>query len=171
MSRRLVASFIVVALMGFSGFAQENPRIDMAGHLSIARQAAMHRETRRVSEDEFIRMSREPGTIILDARSKQKYDELHIKGAVNLSFPDIAVDTLKQIIPDLNTRILIYCNNNFLNAEGPFPTKLPAASLNISTYTALYIYGYRNVYELKPLIDIKKTKLEFESTDRIAVSR
>ncbi len=90
---------------------------------------------------------------------------------MNLSFPDIAVDTLKQLIPDPNTRILIYCNNNFLNAEGPFPTKLPAASLNISTYTALYIYGYRNVYELAPLIDIKKTKLEFESTDQMAVSR
>lgn len=136
----------------------------MPGYLSMAQQAAIHREKRRISEDEFIRMSREPNTIILDARSKQKYDELHIKGAVNLSFPDIAVDTLKQTIPDLNTRILIYCNNNFLNAERPFPAKMPAAALNISTYTALYIYGYRNIYELKPLIDIQSSKLTFESS-------
>lgn len=170
MSRRLVASVITLVLMGCSSLAQENPRIDMAGHISMLQQAASHREKRRISEEEFIRMSREPGTIILDARSKQKYDELHIKGAVNLSFPDIAVDTLKQTIPDLNTRILIYCNNNFRNAEGPFPSKLPAASLNISTYTTLYIYGYRNVYELKPLIDIQKSKLEFESTREVAAS-
>jgi hypothetical protein len=132
----------------------------MEGYLRVSAEAAAHRETRRLSEEEFIRLSREPKTIILDARSRQKYDELHIKGAINLSFPDIAIDSLSRIIPDKSTRILIYCNNNFRGAEAPFPTKLPTASLNISTYIALYNYGYRNVYELGPLIDIKKCKLE-----------
>jgi hypothetical protein len=37
------------------------------------------------------RISREAGTVVLDARSKEKYDELHVKGALNLSFPDIAL--------------------------------------------------------------------------------
>jgi hypothetical protein len=107
-------------------------------------------------------MSREPGTVILDARSKQKYDQLHVKGALNLSFPDIAIETLRVAVPDAGTRILIYCNNNFANAEGPFPAKLAAASLNLSTYIALYNYGYRNVYELAPLIDLRSSRLEFE---------
>jgi hypothetical protein len=40
---------------------------------------------------------------------------------------------------------------------------LPPASLNLSTYVALYTYGYRNIYELAPLIDIKASKLKFES--------
>lgn len=31
-----------------------------------------------------------------------------------------------------------YCNNNFLDAEGPFPAKLASASLNLSTFIALY---------------------------------
>jgi len=48
-------------------------------------------------------------------------------------------------------------------APEPFPSKLPSASLNISTYIALYDYGYRNVYELGPLIDIGASRLEFES--------
>lgn len=143
--------------------AQENPAIDMPGYLRVAREAAEHRATRRVSEAEFIRMSREPGTVILDARSRQKYDELHVKGAINLSFPDIAIETLRAAIPDTQTRILIYCNNNFANAGGPFPAKLASASLNLSTYIALYNYGYRNVYELAPLIDIRRSQLEFES--------
>ena len=138
-----------------------NPAIDMEGYLRVSTEAAKHRESRRLSEDEFIRMSREPATIILDARSREKYDELHIKGAINLSFSDIAVESLKRTIPDQNTRVLIYCNNNFLGAEGPFPTKLPTASLNLSTYIALYNYGYRNVYELGPLIDMKSSKLDF----------
>ena len=72
------------------------------------------------------------------------------------------MESLRALIPDKSTRILIYCNNNFRNAQGPFPSKLPVASLNLSTYTALYAYGYRNVYELGPLIDIRTTRLPFE---------
>jgi len=142
-----------------------NPAIDMQGYLRAASEAADHRKSRRLTEEEFIRMSREPGTVILDARSAEKYRELHVKGAINLSFPDITVESLKTTFPDKNQRILIYCNNNFVGAEKPFPTKAPSASLNISTYISLYSYGYRNVYELGPLLDIKTSKLEFVSTN------
>jgi hypothetical protein len=141
--------------------AIQNPSIDMPGYLAVAKEAAGYREARRVSEEDFIRMSKEPGTIILDARSSQKFEELHIRGAINLSFPDIAIESLTETIPDRNTRILIYCNNNFVNAIGPFPTKIARASLNLSTFIALFSYGYRNVYELAPLIDINNSKLEF----------
>ena len=151
-----------IAAVGLiSGFAHANPAIDMPGYLEVAREAAQHRQSRRVSEEEFMRMSRESGTVVLDARSRDKYDELHVKGAINLPFPDIAIESLKAAIPDKDTRILIYCNNNFANAEGPFPAKIARASLNLSTYIALYSYGYRNIYELGPLIDLRQSKLEF----------
>jgi hypothetical protein len=152
-----------VTLVFFTGLAQANPAIDMDGYLQVSREAAEHREPRRVLEEEFIRMSREPGTVVLDARSRERFDELHVKGAISLPFPDIAIESLKAAIPDKSTRILIYCNNNFANAEGPFPAKIARASLNLSTYIALYSYGYRNVYELRPLIDIKASKLTFVS--------
>ena len=141
-----------------------NPAIDMQGFLKVSAEAARHREGRRISEEEFIRMSRQPRTLVLDARSRAKYQELHIRGAINLSFPDIAIESLARVIPNRDTRILIYCNNNFLDALGPFPAKLPSASLNLSTFIALYTYGYRNVYELGPLIDVDETKLEFEAS-------
>ncbi|HEX4590148.1 MAG TPA: hypothetical protein VH120_09495, partial [Gemmataceae bacterium] len=51
--------------------------------------------------------------------------------------------------------------NNFLNAEAAFPTKMATASLNLSTYIALYTYGYRNVYELGPQVDPARSKLPF----------
>jgi hypothetical protein len=146
--------------------APANPAIDMEGYLRVSAEAARHRSARRVSEAEFLRMSRESGTLVLDARSREKFEELHVKGAINLSFPDIAVDSLARAIPDKATRILIYCNNNFAGAEGPFPVKLASASLNLSTYIALYNYGYRNVYELAPLIDLKASALEFEPARR-----
>jgi len=135
----------------------------MPGYLQVSREAAEHRESRLLSEQEFMRMSREPGTVVLDARSREKFDELHIKGALSLPFPDIAIESLRAAIPDKGVRILIYCNNNFANAEGPFPAKIARASLNLSTCIALYSYGYRNVYELEPLIDLKASKLPFVS--------
>lgn len=137
-----------------------NPSIDMKGYLRVAAEASKHREKRRLTEDDFIRMSKQTGVIVLDARSKQKYDELHIKDAINLSFPDITVESLATTLPDKNATILIYCNNNFVNAEDAFPRKMAAASLNLSTYISLYTYGYRNVYELGPLLDVKITKLD-----------
>ena len=141
--------------------AQANPAIDMDGYLRVSSEAAQHRATRRISEEQFIRMSREPGTVVLDSRSREKFKELHVKGTISPPFPDIAIESLKATIPDKNTRILIYCNNNFENALGPFPAKIARASLNLSTYIALYSYGYRNVYELGPLVDINRSKLQF----------
>ncbi|HMF27384.1 MAG TPA: rhodanese-like domain-containing protein [Candidatus Cybelea sp.] len=167
-----VAAIASLALV-LSAVAREpgdlaNPSIDMAGYLAVAATAAAHRESHRVSEREFLRLAREPGTIILDARSREKYDELHVIGALNMSFPDIAIGSLRQTIPNRSTRILIYCNNNFVDAEGPFPMKLPAASLNLSTYIALYTYGYRNVWELGPRLDIAQSMLSFEGTSLVS---
>ena len=163
--KHLMLALVAVLCMMSGASAQKtdikNPAIDMQGYLRTANDAAEHRESRRLTEEEFIRVSREPGTIILDARSREKFDELHINGAINLSFPDITVESLNRVLPDKNARILIYCNNNFTGAEQAFPTKRETASLNLSTYIALYTYGYRNVYELGPLLDIKKSKLDF----------
>jgi rhodanese-related sulfurtransferase len=142
--------------------AAANPAIDMDGFLRVSRDAARHRQARRVSEDEFLRMSREPGTVVLDARSAERYRELHVRGAINLSFPDIAFETLQATIPDKDTRILIYCNNNFRPKTPAFMAKKASASLNLSTFVALYDYGYRNVYELAPLLDVETSRLEFE---------
>src|SRR5580765_3717253 len=165
MKRTLILAIAIVCSIQFADAQKKpaiaNPNIDMQGYLKVAVEAANYRESRRLTEDDFIRMSHEPGTIILDARSREKYDTLHIKDAVNLSFPDITVESLNRVLPDKDTRILIYCNNNFVGEEKAFPTKMITASLNLSTYIALYTYGYRNVYELGPLLDIKKSKLEF----------
>ncbi len=169
MKIKLAATLLVLLSATLIAGAQKavdipNPAIDMKGFLAVADEAAIHRAKHRLTEDEFVRMSKEPGVIVLDARSKQRFDELHVKGAVNLSFPDITEDSLSTMFPDKNTKILIYCNNNFTNALEAFPRKIATASLNLSTYISLYSYGYRNVYELGPLLDAKATKIELVST-------
>jgi phage shock protein E len=172
MKTRLILAASLVSGLALGAEAAErpqmaNPSVDMAGHLRVSAEAARHRRARRVSEAEFIRMSRQPGTVILDARSRDKYDELHVKGAINLSFPDISFESLGRVLPDKKTRILIYCNNNFREVPA-FPTKAFSAALNLSTFITLYDYGYREVYELAPLLEVATSKLEFEGRARVA---
>lgn len=144
--------------------ALANPAIDMDGFLDVARDAAVHRESRRLTEAQFLRMMAEPGTIVLDARSSDRYVMQHIRGAVNLPFPDIAIDSLAQVLPDKGARILIYCNNNFTGDQAAFASKAAPASLNLSTYATLYGYGYHNVYELGPQVAVAESRLPFEGT-------
>jgi rhodanese-like protein len=141
-----------------------NRLIDYDTFLAHAADVGRLRNERRLTEENFIEMSASPGTIVFDARSDDKYTKLHIKGAKHLSFPEITADELAKVFPNKATRILIYCNNNFLNAPNTFAAKSATASLNIHTFNTLYSYGYTNVYELGPLIDIRKAKLRFEGT-------
>ena len=143
-----------------SKFIEENPKIDFKEYMKNAALAEEHRSQRRLTEQGFIDKSKENKVIILDARSKDKFDLLHIKGAINIPFADISIESLARLLPDKNTTILIYCNNNFKGNERVFASKRASASLNISTYIALYTYGYRNIYELGPLLDVKNTKIE-----------
>ena len=122
------------------------------------------RKERRITEEEFIRMAADSSTVVLDARSTEKFSALHIKGAAHLSLPDFTDSELTRVIPAKDTRVLIYCNNNFLNEPYALASKAPSASLNLHTFNALFSYGYTNVYELGPLIDIHEAKVEFEGS-------
>jgi 3-mercaptopyruvate sulfurtransferase SseA len=139
-----------------------NRLIDYATFENAVDKVGKLRKQRRITENQFLLMAQDPATVILDARSREMFERLHVKNARNLSLPDITADELSKIIPSKATRVLIYCNNNFENEPRAFPTKAPAASLNIHTLNVLYAYGYENVYELGPLLDVRKTKIPFE---------
>ena len=142
-----------------------NRLIDYKGFVTDAAKVGTLRQARRLEEDQFIRMASDPATVLFDARSDEKFQLLHLKGAKHLSLPDFTESELKKLIPGKDTRLLIYCNNNFENEQAAFPSKVARASLNIYTFNSLYSYGYTNVYELGPLIDVKKSRLEFEGTN------
>ena len=139
----------------------QNPLIDYNSFRKIAAEVELVRAKRRVSEKEFANMAAEPGTVILDARSADKYAMRHIRGAINLPFTDFTTEALARVIPTKSTRVLIYCNNNFTGAPRSLPRKEAPASLNISTYIALATYGYTNIYELGPLLNVSTTELNF----------
>ena len=69
-----------------------NPEIDMEGFLRVSREAAQHRATRRLTEEEFMRLASEPGTVVLDARSRERYDDTSTTlSAARLSRPTISI--------------------------------------------------------------------------------
>ena len=143
-----------------------------------------HRASRLVDLNAFLKMSQEPNTIIFDSRSDFRFERLHIKGAKHLGFTDFTQDNLRKVIPDPNTRILIYCNNNFEGNQVDFASKIarpmpmPDAraqnlasqakpkmmALNIPTYINLYGYGYRNVYELDELVNVDDPRITLEGS-------
>ena len=139
----------------------KNPQIDYLGFLKGAVDVDQIREKRRVTEAQFLQMMQDPDTVVLDARSAEKYRRLHINGARNLSLPDITEAELANLIPTKGTRVLIYCNNNFDKAPKAFPGKGVTVSLNLYTFHTLHGYGYTNVYELGPFLDITQSILPF----------
>lgn len=152
-----------------SAESEENPAINYPAFLKLTGELGPVREKHRISEEEFIRMSGEKGTVIFDARSKDRFELIHVKGALHLAFTDFTEEALKGVIPDKTTRILIYCNNNFENDSIGFARKGPPVSLNIQTFINLHAYGYENVYELRPLLDVRTTKIPFERAGAMVV--
>jgi hypothetical protein len=142
-----------------------NSQIDYPGFQKIVIASGPERESHRLTEQQFLAEMGAPGTVVLDARSASRYTLRHIKGAVNLPFTEFTADTLASVIPSKGTKILIYCNNNFVGSQSAFPTKAVTASLNVSTFTSLKSYGYTDIYELGPLLDVKTTSLPFEGTE------
>jgi 3-mercaptopyruvate sulfurtransferase SseA len=156
-------SILLAALLPATALTADegNPMIDYAGFQKLTAEAGRLRAERRVSEDEFLRMAADPDTVILDTRSREKFDKLHVKGAVHLNFSDFSEQALARLIPDKRTRILIYCNNNFDREPVLFVGKRAEVALNIPTFLNLHAYGYRNVHELKPYLDIRTTRIPF----------
>jgi hypothetical protein len=135
--------------------------IDYNRFESLTRELRSYREGRRVTLAEFKDMAARPDVLILDARSESAYRRGHIKGAVNLPFTDFTAQALAQTIGDASRPILIYCNNNFANDAQPVLMKAPALALYIPTFINLVGYGYKNVYELRDVLDFNDPKVNW----------
>lgn len=154
-------------------------KVSYDDYMDLVAAVEAHRKERLISLDTFIKMSQDENTIILDTRSKQKFDEIHIKGAVHLEFSEFTQRNLNRLIRGKNKRILIYCNNNFFgdmknfgSKMGPSPSDNARAffrnrtsvslALNIPTYLNLFGYGFENVYELHEYVDVRDPRIKFE---------
>lgn len=147
---------------------------------TLVTEVEEHRKNRLISFDDFLKMSKENNVVILDTRSDFRFKRKRLKGAIHLSFTDFTAENLRKLVPDTSTKILIYCNNNFIGDQVDFASKLVAPgpvkrnaknepldkkpimlALNIPTYINLYGYGYKNIYELDELVSVNDKRVKF----------
>lgn len=186
-TKRLTAVFVLLAAN--LGLAKPNDypkaKVSFSDFKNLVAEVEAHRASHLIDLNTFLKMSKEPGVIVLDSRSAFRYERVHVKGAKHLAFTDFTQDNLAKTIPSPDTKVLIYCNNNFDGNQVDFASKVaeprplpgnPIASqiaaqsrpimmaLNIPTYINLYGYGYRNVYELDELVDVTDRRIAFEGS-------
>ena len=158
---KIILTSLILIFSIHIGFTQDTipDKINYLGFVELSDSLSIFRETRLIDESTFNEFRKEDHTIILDTRSKQAYDDIHIKGAIHLNFSDFTENKLKAKIPDNTTRILIYCNNNFESKKPSLFDKSIRLALNIPTFINLYGYGYKNIYELKGYLKEEETKI------------
>ncbi|MCL2162228.1 MAG: rhodanese-like domain-containing protein [Betaproteobacteria bacterium] len=181
-----VLSMTLAVNMGFAQNANyPKAKVSFDDFKGLTAEVEAHRAARLIDLNTFLKMSKEPGVIILDSRSAFRYERVHVKGAKHLAFTDFTQDALARVIPSFDTKILIYCNNNFDGNQVDFASKVAMPrlgprdrvasqlsaqakpimmALNIPTYINLYGYGYRNVYELDELVDVNDPRIVFEGS-------
>jgi phage shock protein E len=140
-----------------------NPQIDYAGYRALIAEVQPYRQARLIDWDTFVAAADDPGVLILDARSAEQFAAGHIRGAVNVPLPEFSVERLAEVIGRADRPILIYCNNNFRNDRPPVMLKSMRLALNLSTFTHLYGYGYRNVRELNDVMDFNDPRVRWVS--------
>ncbi len=177
----IMMKYLIYTALFFTVFFQDSAAkyptalVNYTSFERLVEEVRSHRKQRLVDLKTFSELSKEDNVIILDTRSKQFYDRIRIKGAINLPFTEFTQQSLRYTVPDKNTKILIYCNNNIEDEPINFASKVVTQdelfqdvkltlALNIPTYINLYGYGYRNVFELHEFISVKDQRIEFEGT-------
>jgi len=162
MIARLLLAALLTALFTAAAHAEPPSDIDAAGFERETAAALKLRATRTLDSAAFLEMMARGDVVLLDTRSKWAFDRKHLAGAVHLNFSDFTADKLAKVIPDRDTPVLIYCNNNLEGDAVAFARKSAPMALNIPTFINLYGYGYRNVYELGALVDVSDPRFVFE---------
>lgn len=146
--------------------------MDYDGFLALIQEVRPYRQTRLLDWNAFAAAARERNALILDARSERQFAAGHIAGAVNLPLTEFSVAALAEVIgPDRNRPILIYCNNNFRDDRPPVVNKAGRLAINLSTFSHLYGYGYRNIRELGELVTMDDPRIRWVSGPMQSSSR
>ncbi len=87
------------------------------------------------------RIQEEGSAVLLDLRSEQSFEKSYIKGAINLPVTELTDEALIKVIPSKNSRVVIYCDNNFQMSR--------KVALTTMAYPAIKQLGYKNIFILE----------------------
>ena len=77
---------------------------------------------------------------VLDVREKEEFEEGHIEGAISLPLSTINEETIKEIVPSKEIKVLLYCRSGARSEKAA---------------RALYALGYENVFSFGGIKDWK----------------
>ena len=99
----------------------------------------------QISQEEAKEMMDTQEVILLDVREQDEYDSGHIPGAVLLPVGTIDETTAAEVIPEMDSTVLVYCRSGNRS-------KTASAALAGLGYTAIYEFGGINTwpYETEP---------------------
>lgn len=139
------AMWIVTAGLIVSGqaIAANAPEDNAIAYYKQAEVLNGLRESRQVGIHDITEMLKDKKTVLLDTRSDEDFRRLHIRGAKHLSYADFTTDKLTKLLPDKNTRVIVYCDRAIMNPL----TRMMALSTN--AFVDLKMQGYDNVYEMR----------------------
>lgn len=129
--------FFFFGLLNSNAQDQIPSKVNFDDYEQLTKEVNLYRKNRLIDWATFNAYSKESNTVILDTRSKEMYNRKHLKDAIHLNFSDFTQDNLARLIPDPNTRILIYCNNNFGDDPINFRTKsyIPQRKPQLQVFT------------------------------------
>jgi hypothetical protein len=149
-----------------------NPQMSFDAYRELIDEVRPYRLARLIDWDTFAAAARQRGVLILDARSERQFAAGHIRGAVNVPLTEFSVELLAEVIgPNRDRPILIYCNNNFREDRPPVVLKTGRLALNLSTFTHLYGYGYRNIRELNDVVSMSDPRIRWVSGPAAATNQ
>ncbi len=146
---RIIIQTLLVALIilpSSKSFSQDAPKI-------VLPSKEFHEEAVRLEADRAKHTLKLDGLlkelkssekkVIIDLRGEDAYQKEHITDAINIPMEKLTEDYLAKVIPDKNTKIIIYCDNTFF----------PVRSIAITTYgyPTLRKLGYSNVFDIESL--------------------
>jgi phage shock protein E len=106
--------------------------------LSACGQAKTENYYRQISMSQAIEMmSKETDYVILDVRTKEEYEQAHIKGAICIPNEEISNKEISSL-PDKNQLIMVYCRSGNRSKQAA---------------AKLVKLGYTNVVEFGGIID------------------
>lgn len=161
MLRSCIALLALAAASPLAAAQPPNPQIDYPAYARLAQEVRDYRATRLIDWQTFRAAAADPDVLILDARSERQFAAGHLEGAINVPLPEFSAERLAEVIGRTDRPILIYCNNNFRNDRPPVYLKSGRLALNLSTFTHLYGYGYRNVRELNDVMDFNDPQVRW----------
>ena len=149
MKTNYLTSLLIAVLLTATALAENRTVVNEINPQDFYRQASTS-PPKEISAKQLADWLANKSVVLIDLRAKESFDHAHIRGAINLPIEALTSERLKTLVPNSDSRIVVYCTNNFM------PTRMIA--LTTLGYPAIEQLGYSNVHRLEDMWSSKSCR-------------